>query len=379
MSSSLKIAENIVYLRKKKGITQDELASFLGVTKASVSKWENGQSIPDILLLPELATFFDVTVDWLLGYEPQLSKEQIQKQYEELGEDFVRLPFEEVFSKSEALVKKYYSCYLFLLQICILWMNHFMLAEGKDRQEEILSKLQGLCNHILENCKNTEIYSDALGIRASVDILCGKPQDAIDGISNLLNPKRVLNQSDGLLIQAYLMNGEAEEADSFAQARMYLHLLMLIEDSTCFLAMHMQEKEICEETVARVDVMIKTYRLNELNPNVVAGYYYQVAVYKVINGESDEAMNRLQCYAKTVCSIMEKGMLHGDSYFFRLDSWFESLDLGTQMPRSKKLVMQGARKNLDNPVFEVIREKKEFKRIERLLTGEEKIFVFVPF
>lgn len=106
MSSSLKIAENIVYLRKKKGITQDELASFLGVTKASVSKWENGQSIPDILLLPELATFFDVTVDWLLGYEPQLSKEQIQKQYEELGEDFVRLPFEEVFSKSEALVKK---------------------------------------------------------------------------------------------------------------------------------------------------------------------------------------------------------------------------------------------------------------------------------
>lgn len=248
-----------------------------------------------------------------------------------------------------------------------------MLAEGKDRQEEILSKLQGLCNHILENCKNTEIYSDALGIRASVDVLCGKPQDAIDGISNLLNPKRVLNQSDGLLIQAYLMNGEAEEADSFAQARMYLHLLMLIGDSTCFLAMHMQEKEICEETVARVDVMIKTYRLNELNPNVVAGYYYQVAVYKVINGESDEAMNRLKCYAKTVCSIMEKGMLHGDSYFVRLDSWFESLDLGTQMPRSKKLVMQSARKNLDNPVFEVIREKKEFKRIERLLTGEEKI------
>ena len=54
---------------------QDELATFLGVTKASVSKCENGQSMPDILLLPELATYFDVSVDELLGYEPQLSKE----------------------------------------------------------------------------------------------------------------------------------------------------------------------------------------------------------------------------------------------------------------------------------------------------------------
>lgn len=45
MTSSLKIAENIAHLRKKRGITQDELASFLGVTKASVSKWENGVSL----------------------------------------------------------------------------------------------------------------------------------------------------------------------------------------------------------------------------------------------------------------------------------------------------------------------------------------------
>lgn len=39
---SLRIAENIVEFRKKKGVTQEEMASFLGVTKASVSKWENG-------------------------------------------------------------------------------------------------------------------------------------------------------------------------------------------------------------------------------------------------------------------------------------------------------------------------------------------------
>lgn len=73
--NSLRLSENIAFMRKKAGITQDELATFLGVTKASVSKWETGQSMPDILLLPELATYFDVSVDELLGYEPQLSKE----------------------------------------------------------------------------------------------------------------------------------------------------------------------------------------------------------------------------------------------------------------------------------------------------------------
>ena len=79
--STLNLAENIIRLRHDKKITQEQLAAFVGVTKASVSKWETRQSMPDILLLPQLAAFFDVTIDELLGYAPQLSKEQMQKIY----------------------------------------------------------------------------------------------------------------------------------------------------------------------------------------------------------------------------------------------------------------------------------------------------------
>ena len=75
----MNIGENILRLRRERRITQEVLADFVGVTKASVSKWETNQSKPDILLLPQLAAFFGVTVDELLGYESQLSKEQIQK------------------------------------------------------------------------------------------------------------------------------------------------------------------------------------------------------------------------------------------------------------------------------------------------------------
>lgn len=63
----MKINEQISYLRREKGMTQEQLATALGVTNQSVSKWESGQNCPDIQLLPELARIFNVTIDSLMG------------------------------------------------------------------------------------------------------------------------------------------------------------------------------------------------------------------------------------------------------------------------------------------------------------------------
>ena len=62
----LHLAENLRLGRLQKGMTQEELAECLGVTPQSVSKWERGESIPDVLTLVELAQIFGVTVDDLL-------------------------------------------------------------------------------------------------------------------------------------------------------------------------------------------------------------------------------------------------------------------------------------------------------------------------
>lgn len=126
--TEIRIGDNIFRLRKQAKITQEELASFLNLTKASVSKWETGQSLPDLLLLPQIAAFFDVTVDQLIGYEPQLSEQQIRKIYQELSGDFVKLSFDEAIEKCRKLVKTYYACYPFLYQIGNLWLNHVSLA-----------------------------------------------------------------------------------------------------------------------------------------------------------------------------------------------------------------------------------------------------------
>ncbi len=75
--TTLKINEQIAFLRKQKGLTQEELANALGVTNQAVSKWESAGCCPDIQLLPTIAEMFDVSVDELLGYKAASNKSDI--------------------------------------------------------------------------------------------------------------------------------------------------------------------------------------------------------------------------------------------------------------------------------------------------------------
>ena len=68
--STIKLNEQLLFLRKQKNITQEELAQVLNVTNQAVSKWESGSNCPDINLLPEIAKYFNVSIDELLGYKP---------------------------------------------------------------------------------------------------------------------------------------------------------------------------------------------------------------------------------------------------------------------------------------------------------------------
>lgn len=63
------IGSTIKTLRRAKGITQENLASVLGVTYQSVSKYENETAQPDISLIPLIASYFGVSIDELFGYK----------------------------------------------------------------------------------------------------------------------------------------------------------------------------------------------------------------------------------------------------------------------------------------------------------------------
>lgn len=78
-----RIAEN----RKKKGMTQDQLAEYMGVSGQAVSKWENDLSCPDITALPMLSDCFGITIDALIRGETasvQLVAENERKDFNKL-------------------------------------------------------------------------------------------------------------------------------------------------------------------------------------------------------------------------------------------------------------------------------------------------------
>ena len=76
--TNINIGNKIRELRKKKGITQEMLASVLLVSPQAVSKWESGNSYPDVEMIPTIANYFEVSLDILFDYDIREMKKKIQ-------------------------------------------------------------------------------------------------------------------------------------------------------------------------------------------------------------------------------------------------------------------------------------------------------------
>lgn len=361
----LNIAENIIRLRHDRKITQKDLADFIGVTKASVSKWESGRSIPDVLLLPRIAAFFDVTVDELMGYEAKLSREQIQKIYSDLCKGFAELPFEEALHTARLYARRYYSCYPFLLQMGILYLNHAGLAGDPQASRAVFEEAVGFMDRIINQCRDASICEDAISVKALLYLQLGKTQDVIGLLEDLADPSRISSQNGMMMAQAYWLAGETAHAKSHTQIRIYTDLLNVISGEILSLGLYEKQLDRCEETIRRVKGIIELYHLEQLHPNLSAQFFYRAAVVYGTHDRTEEALTALTAFAACVCTILDttQSLLHGDRYFDRLDEWIERLPLGDMAPRDLGFAKQNALQSLSHPVFAAVKDRKEFQEI----------------
>lgn len=97
----MELSEKLQELRKEKGLTQEELAEALFVSRTAISKWESGRGVPNIESLKAISKFFSVSIDELLSGEEILKiadedNKQKEKHTRDLSVWFTRLQFDYV-------------------------------------------------------------------------------------------------------------------------------------------------------------------------------------------------------------------------------------------------------------------------------------------
>lgn len=363
---TIQIGRNIAKLRREKGVTQEELAGYLGVSKPAVSKWESGQSFPDILLLPALASFFNKSVDSLLGYEAQMRPEDIKRLYRSLTDAFASEPFDTVYARCEEAVKTYYSCFGLLFAMAELLVNHAPLSGDAARTAALYEEASALFGRVESESGDAVLARQALSMRACCAIALGRPAEAIDLLGGI---EELPISTDQLLAQAYAMKGESGRALDVMQKMMYTNLLNLFGAFPTLMGLYSGEPEKLDACLAKALALGGAFDLPQMQPTLYCTLYLAAAALYAGQGNREKALDLLEAYAEL---IARGGLfplrLKGSAFFDRLEPYFATLNLGTDAPRSDSLVKRDMLAAVTgNPAFAPLAEEERYRRVVRRL------------
>lgn len=202
----LLIGENIKRLRRMRGITQEQLANLFNVSCAAISKWENGDTYPDMTMIFPLCHYFNVSVDELMGYDVNLIENEIIK----IISDYQNLLCNFQYEEAEALIREAYKKYPNDYKI----MGRYLLIISgglADNDPEVLKnnadEINRICEAILSGSNDERLRLDAITIKAKLLHAKGFTKEAL----SLLNTFPSFYHSSGQRIEQLF----AKDTDEF--------------------------------------------------------------------------------------------------------------------------------------------------------------------
>ena len=352
------IGKNIIRLRKEKGISQDVLASYLNVSKAAVSKWETAQSYPDITLLPKISTYFNISIDTLMGYEPQMSKKEIRILYENFAQRFASEPFHEVYKSTQAILKEYFSCYPLVLQIGVLYLNYSHVAKA-EKKEAVLLEAKKQFVRIKNESKDVALIKQSQNLEATALLMLNKPNEIIQLLGEDIPP---LVSCDIIQSLAYQMTGDVKKAKYVIQVSNYQYLLTLIQQLATYLTFCTDDKKQFIKVYKRVVHLSEIFNFEELHPTSLMQVYMAGAQGFMTFNDEEGALEVLETYTNLVLSDIYPLALHGDDFFDMIDTWFLYIDY--PLPRDQKSVRLDIIQGVEmNPVFAPLQQNNRFQTL----------------
>lgn len=352
-------AKTITNLRKQRGITQEQVANFVGVSKAAVSKWETGLSYPDISLLPKLATFFNLSIDELLGYKPQMTKENIRILYNRLANDFTKKDFEEVFEEINAICDEYYACFPLLMQMANLLLNYYPTAG--TNQQQVMNKIFEICERIEEYSNDIKLINQTQSTKAYCYLILKQPEKVLE----ILGDIEIYTGNDILIASSFQMLGDELKAKETLQVSMFQNIIGILSIASNYLMMDVLNERKFEEIVARIEKVIDAFQLQSLHFNSVLVFYLTAANGFMMQQKEDRALDMIKKYYDVSKKISFPITLHGDEFFDLLDEWIlKEIDLGKNAPRDETSIKETIIKSIEeNPILLKLHEREEFRMI----------------
>lgn len=322
----LRIGQTIAQKRREKGVTQEQVAAAIGVSAPAVSKWETGQSYPDIMLLPPLARYFECSVDALLAYEAVLTDDDLQRISDELRETLLQDGWDAGVRRCEALLREHprSAALRIVLTSTLAAGRLFGVSAAQQKQ----------CNDLREKWLLEAVAIGDAALLHSARLLLGglyMGQNRLDEAEQMLEaiPERMENVKQ-LMPTLRLAQGRLDEAARLTQQ----NLLMSAAETTQALGTLSQIAEKQGDLAHARRSLLAAKEIAETLGAWTLASSAEWALVRIEAKESDvdAALCALERYAKLMCG---EYMLYGGAFFSRLPdtSPFGESEEGSAMRR----------------------------------------------
>lgn len=217
-------SDRLRFCRRQRGLTQEQLAEAMGVSVAAVSKWELGQSVPELETLLELADFFDLSVDALLGF--RLRDGGCQEAGARIDAARREKRYDEGAREAEMALQKYPNRFAVVYPAAKL----FHMDGIERKREPALRRALDLLSHtcrLLDQNSDPSISETSLRIEmADVLLGLGEEERAI-AMLRANNPCGVNDEAIGCILGG--MAGRREEAMPLLSMALLRHVTAILQ------------------------------------------------------------------------------------------------------------------------------------------------------
>lgn len=346
----LKIGRKIAELRKKKGMTQEQLAAALGVSAPAVSKWETDSSYPDIALLCPLARALGTDVDALLAFEEELAEAELHQHVAHI----MGLAREGSLGEAEEKLMRLLHAYPanVPLKFSAVAALSFFEMSGRPCGEADKARWRGLRKELVQatyDDGSPAYYLPAVSMLVSFAL----EEDELEKAEELLKETRTDTADFTMLrVRLHLKRGNREEALAVVQKRLYA---LVGEVRTCLMCMLGEDMEPdAERCVEICRIFEQVDGLFGVGGGMGAGVLAEV--YLRI-GRKEEAYAYLERLVERAAGQMEAPnfLLFAPS----VDPSAENLTISREM---RLVFLQGLEKDA---CFEELRGEERFQRLVR--------------